>query len=210
MPKLFSLSFFLSILFFVGCQPPEQATEAGITDGTGPQKISVKVQEWTVTAADGFEIHCRMVTPDGQGPYACLILAHMLGKDLSTWEGFQAKLAGMRFASVAYDMRGHGKSLSRVGAARDREFKWNRFSDEDWQNAWMDVQAVLNKLKEIRLIDSQRVGIAGGSIGANVAVIALARLDGLKCGAALSPSFKYKEVSTEEALKSLHGKPLLV
>jgi dienelactone hydrolase len=54
----------------------------------------------------------------------------------------------------------------------------------------MDIKAAMNFLKngpERDKVDSQRIGLVGASIGANLAIMAGAGLDGLKCTAALSP-----------------------
>jgi pimeloyl-ACP methyl ester carboxylesterase len=171
---------------------------------------NVESERWTLTTADGFIINVRAMFPEASGPVPCVILAHMLGRDLGTWREYQSQLIEMGLASVAYDLRGHGESLRKTGTTEERRFPWEKFSAEDWKNAWMDVQAVLKKVKEDSRVDSERIGIEGGSIGGNVAVIALSRLDDLKCGVALSPSFQYKDVSTREALENLSGRPLLV
>ncbi len=107
-----------------------------------------------------------------------VILIHQGGSDRSEWNSFSRKLLERNYVTLAYDVRGHGKSdsVKRI---------YRLFNDPG--QAPLDLQAVLRKLRSLDFVDKKRIAIVGASIGANLACVASGIQDyGIKTAVAIS------------------------
>ncbi len=152
------------------------------------------VASWAVVGAKGHLIHFK--TPDGwriAGIYyappkarGAVVLIHGVGAGFGEWDSLAPKLWKMGLGSLAIDLRGHGQS---VLAGKKT---WKEFSDSDWISAQKDVEFAVRFL-EHHGFKRERIGLIGGSIGANLASRVAEKLR-LPWEALLSPGEEYRGV----------------
>ncbi len=123
------------------------------------------------------------VPPKARG---AVVLVHGVGAGFGEWDPLEPKLWKMGLGSLAIDLRGHGKS------ARAGKKTWKDFSDSDWVSAQRDVEAAVRFLNR-HGVKGKRIGLIGGSIGANLASRAAEKLH-LPWEALLSPGEDYRGV----------------
>ncbi len=108
--------------------------------------------EFTITTADEVNI-TALYSETNQATQAVLLL-HMLGKDKSDYKNLNLYLQQNGFSVLAIDFRGHGNS----------DLEYTIFTDEDWQNLVVDVEAGVDFLESKGY---ERIAVVGASIGAN-------------------------------------------
>lgn len=141
-------------------------------------------EQITFTTSDHVDIVGSWVAPSSIK--SSVLLLHMWPADKTSWQGFQADLAEREIASLAIDLRGHGQSS---GEASD-----------DARSMKHDVEGALAWLIE----QGHGAGcVVGASIGANLALRALADHADLLSAALLSPGLEYHQVTTEDAAKRI-------
>lgn len=109
-----------------------------------------------------------------------IILIHQGGSSRQEWLDLSItnKLLDSGYAILAYDIRLHGKST------QDGEFS-DLFNNPN--RAPLDLLAAIQFLKNDNRIDSNRIGIIGASIGANLACVAVSsKLFTIKSAVSLS------------------------
>jgi pimeloyl-ACP methyl ester carboxylesterase len=102
------------------------------------------------------------------------------------WDGAASRLADAGFAVIAIDFRG---------------------ADTDLSSLALDVKAAKAFLRERADVVPTSLGIAGGSIGANVALMDAADDPGVRSVALLSPGLDYRGLRTEAAMKKFGARP---
>jgi pimeloyl-ACP methyl ester carboxylesterase len=124
-----------------------------------------------------------LTVPQRRAPV--IVLVHQLGSDRHDWDGFVPVLDGAGFATLAYDMRGMGRSLSRWPSKR----RYFPPPDEERYLELMprDVAASLRFLQAQRGVDAERIAVVGAGHGANVAYASSARPGAARATVALSP-----------------------
>jgi len=157
------------------------------------------------TTTDSVEIIGSFWMPDREHAPA-LILLHMLGRDRSTWDDFAEKLVNQGYAVVSIDFRGHGESTKQG----DKTLNYKEFSDDDFRKMTLDVQPVLDFLRNDRRIDSTRIVIIGASIGANVAIHVGANDPVVRAVVLLSPGKSYHGVGAESAMLDYGKRAVLI
>ncbi|MHC4914496.1 MAG: alpha/beta hydrolase family protein, partial [Planctomycetota bacterium] len=148
----------------------------------------------TIPGEGGWKLDAFYVEPaaEGAGKAPAVILTHMLNRTKEDWTPLVGRLTAAGFAVVAYDVRGHGKSVDASG----KPGSWKAFKAADWLAAEKDVGRVLDWLLEKKkdAVDPERVALCGGSIGANLSLRALVRFTGMRGAVLLSPGLDYKGV----------------
>ena len=135
-------------------------------------------------------------------PAPAVIFLHMLGRSREDWQGVADRLADAGIHALAIDFRGHGGS-SAGPAGPDGGPDLSRLS--------LDVQAAIAYLEaRTELVIPSAIGIAGASIGANVAVIAAAADERVKSVALLSVSVDYRSLRADAAMKTYGARPALL
>lgn len=171
----------LAVLLVAGCtQTPPPVLEPG--------------RQVNFTTVDGFVISGTLYENPGK---PAVILAHMLGGDRSQWDGIVPFLA-QKYAVLAIDLRGHGKSLKQSGQTRT----WGTFLDPDFQKMALDIEAARAYLEQEAGVDE--FAVIGASIGANAALQA-ATDSSIANVALLSPGIEYRGVTTLDAVQAYHG-----
>lgn len=156
-----------------------------------PQPVHFKTNDgWTIAA---------LYQPPKKGkPVAVLVHGVAAGK--SEWHKLSAALDELGFGTLACDLRGHGESVKGASAITFRSFD----QTGEWPKAEEDILAALRWLKG-KGIPASRVGLIGGSIGANL-VSQAASKEKVRWEILLSPGQEYRGV----ALAELAGRKALV
>lgn len=111
--------------------------------------------DFILTTAD--EVNITAEYHETNGAERAVLLVHMLGHDKSDYNNLSLNLQKSGFTVLAIDLRGHGTS----------DLDYTHFTDADWQNLVLDIQAGVDYLEEKGYT---RIGVVGASIGANAAL----------------------------------------
>lgn len=129
------------------------------------------------------------------------LLIHMMPASKESWSAFASALSALGVACLAIDLRGHGASSGGPDGYR-------AFSDAEHQAKRLDVEAGLVWLREK---SSAPLRVAGASIGANLAIRAVAEHADIVACLALSPGLDYRGVTTDGAVSGFReGQRLLL
>ena len=136
-----------------------------------------------------------------QRPAPAVILLHMQTRSREDWQGVGNRLADAGIHALAIDFRGHGGSSSGPssadGAAAERYV--------------LDVRAAYAYLvARPDLVRTSAIGIAGASIGANVAILAAAAEPRIRSLALLSAGLDYRSLRAEPAYRQLAGRRVVL
>lgn len=183
----------LTLLVFVaGCVGEPQEREQQRPEGIQTQAQETLKQPVSLTTEDGVRIAGTLYK--NRTATKGVILLHQLGGDGSQWNAFVPDLAAYTVLTV--DLRGHGSSQG----------DWTQFTEQDFSNMVLDVKAA----KEFLASEGNtRVAVIGASIGANTA-INFAAQHGADSVVALSPSFDYRGIRTQDSITRYTGPLLLV
>lgn len=158
------------------------------------------MQKIIFLTSDGVKIIGNWFPIEGGAP--AVLLLHMMPTTKESWNDFAAKLNAAGFSALAIDLRGHGESTEQNG----KKFNYENFTDVEHQASSQDVDAALKWLK---FQPVKEISIIGASIGANLAINAMARYKELKKGIALSPGLDYVGVETASVITKVRGDQLI-
>lgn len=144
----------------------------------------------TLTTSDGIQLAGIYRRTDQR---RVAILLHMMPSTKESWDSIAQKLLEHGVASLAIDMRGHGEST--MGGTID----YKQFNEEQQQAKRFDLDAALD-WAHTQGFDESRTILIGASIGANLAIRALAEHPDLPLAIALSPGLNYRGVTTDDAI----------
>jgi len=185
--KFFAFFGIVVLLLVQGClqQQQENTGKDIITNGGNGM---MGVQKVSFTTEDGIKISANYwPAKGGKG----IVLLHMLGRTKETWAGFPEKLNKAGFHVLAIDMRGHGQS-------EGGDFR--NFATQQWMDVLKDINAAKGFLIGKGVGDGE-VYLAGGSIGANLALSFAAQDSSIEKIVMLSPGLDYRGVTTMPAMK---------
>ena len=137
-------------------------------------------------ADDGVTLSGAYYEPSRQ-PAPGIVLLHMHRRSHADWDAAAEQLSDAGFAVLALDFR----------------------STEDFASLSIDVRAAKTFLRERNEVIPTSIGIAGASIGANLALLDAAGDPGVMSVALLSPGVDYRGLRTEAAMKRYAGRPAL-
>jgi alpha-beta hydrolase superfamily lysophospholipase len=152
-----------------------------------PHAVTFRARDGTPLAADLFEPRAT------QAP--AIVLVHMLTRSRLDWAPVAEHLQDAGFVALSLDLRGHGQS----GGAFD--------PGGDLAPMQRDVEAAVAFLKSH---GTGRIGIAGASLGANLAALVASADPGVRSLALLSASNDYRGLRIEAALRKVDCPVLLV
>lgn len=208
--KIIGISFLVASLILTACLPGSIESSTATTEPAGkPPGISAEpttlmevdaasdergISEVSIPV-EGLELAGSFYAPEVQPPpWPGVILLHMLNKDRTTWDDFAHQLSEAGYAALSIDLRGHGETGGEM----------------DWDFAAADLKKAWDYLVAREDIVQDQTAIVGGSIGANLAVIAGANENSIRTVVLLSPGLSYSGVETEAALKEYGTRPLLI
>jgi alpha-beta hydrolase superfamily lysophospholipase len=149
----------------------------------------------SLTATDGVRLAGTFYPAGAGDSEAVVLLLHAAFEDRSSWREFAAALQRAGVSALALDFRGHGESDG------DRTFA--PVMDTD-------VDAALTWLGSMPKTGGSKVGIAGASLGANLALRAAARRRAVTAVALLSPGTQLWDVGIAGVVEQYGVRPLLV
>jgi alpha-beta hydrolase superfamily lysophospholipase len=171
------------------------AFSAGISVNTAPtQRVTLRTEDGVPLAATWYEPSSR--------PAPAVILVHMLQRSRRDWDSFAHRLAGEGIGALAIDLRGHGDS--------PRSWMPDPNSENAYAQLLLDVKAARRYLAGRSDVQPSRIGVAGASIGANLAALAAAADPSFASLALLSPSLDYRGLRIEPGVKKIRSPILLV
>ena len=127
------------------------------------------------------------------------LLLHMSPETSSSWSSVQLALAKRGVASLAIDLRGHGRSTQNIDG---QTFSYETFTDQEHRSSSLDVSAAVSWIRT-RGIDLNRIVLIGASIGANLAILELTEEPRLAGAVLLSPGLEYHGVDISEELENV-------
>ena len=116
-----------------------------------------------------------------------IILLHMLGRNKGDWKKFALYMKGRGYSCIAIDFRNKGNA-----------------------NEQMLLQDTDTALKYLKQNKCDKIFIVGASIGANIALNFADVNNDIKGIVMLSPGLNYRNVKTENTMKSYSGRPVLI
>ena len=156
------------------------------------QRVTFRTDDGLMLAATWYEPASR--------PGPAVILVHMLHRSRRDWEAVAQRLSSDGIGALAIDLRGHGESPG-AGVVEG--------TAPDYTTMVLDVRGARRYLSQRGDVQQSRVGMAGASIGANLAALA-AGSEAIASLALLSPSIDYRGLRIEAPLKKLNRPVLLV
>jgi len=152
-------------------------------------------QRVTIRTEDGLMLSGTWYEPSTR-PAPAVVLIHMFQRSRRDWDAAASQLAAAGIGALTFDLRGHGESVGAAG--------------QDLAAMVQDVKAARRFLVTRSDVVQGRVGIAGASLGANLAVLAAADDQAVVSLALLSPSLDYRGLRIEAAMKKYGGRPVLL
>jgi len=191
-PSCLSLSRVLRSLRLAAAAIPLLALLSPPAAAAGTQRVTIRTDDGLSLAATWYEPGARSAP--------AVILVHMLHKSRHDWDAVASRLAAEGIGALAFDLRGHGES---TGTLQEGE-------TPDYAALVRDVAAARRYLSSRPDVLQSRIGIAGASLGANLAVLAAAADPGIASLALLSPSLDYRGLRIEAAMKKYGSRPALL
>jgi pimeloyl-ACP methyl ester carboxylesterase len=151
--------------------------------GSGAPSLAERRHEVQFASRDGILLSGSLTSRRRRAP--AVILVHQFGSDRHDWDGFVPALDRAGYTTLAYDIRGMGRSLSRFPSKE----RYQPPLDEERYAESMprDVSAAVRFLRRQPEVDRRRIAVVGSSLGANVAYASKRRVAGLRTAVALSP-----------------------
>ena len=187
MPRLALLPLLLSS-FLLSC---------GGADRTGGEEISFETEDRVRIVGDLYAAgeNARVV-----------VLLHRLGGNRGMWREFAVSLQERGISALAIDLRGHGGSTEQGGET----ISYRDFGEAEFAAMIHDVEGALRFLRSLSGGAEPPVGIAGASIGANLALTGAAADRGVEPIALLSPGFGYRVPLTSDDMVRYGERPVLI
>lgn len=167
---------------------------ASATGEAAPQRVALRTDDGVTLSGTWYE-------PDTR-PAPAVILVHMLNRSRREWDTTARRLASAGIGALAIDLRGHGESGGGVAVPDPAQ--------PDYAAMVLDVRAARRYLAQRADVQQSRVGIAGASLGANLAALEASADPTIATVALLSPSLDYRGLRIEAAVRKLGERRLLL
>lgn len=158
-----------------------------------PQGASAAGRTVAIRAADG-RIISGLLFESAQRPSPAVVLVPMLGRTRDDWQSVAQRLAEGRISALAIDLPSAvlpGDTASLL--------------------AWhLDVRAALDYLSARAEVNAAALGVAGASVGANLAAAAASADLRVRSLALISPSLDYRGLRIEGPLRQYGARPALL
>ncbi|MDP1572502.1 MAG: alpha/beta fold hydrolase [Vicinamibacterales bacterium] len=147
-------------------------------------------------AGDGVPIAAVLYDADVR-PAPAVVLVHMLSRSKDDWRGVAEGLQREGITALAIDLRGHGGSGGTAASLPAMT---------------ADVRAAVAWLRARPEVRPEAIGMAGASLGANLAMVVAAGqgAEGVRSVALLSPSLEYRGISLSGIMRRYGARPLLL
>ena len=161
------------------------------------QAAAAEPQAVTFTARDGTQVSGSLFLPE-RSPAPAVVLLPMMPRSRHDWDGAAPKFLDAGIAVLAIDFR-------RGGMPRT-----DKNGGEDLTDLVLDAEAARAYLGTRPEIAPGRIGMAGASVGASVAVLAAAADETIRSLALLSPSLEYRNLRIEAQIRKYGSRPALL
>ncbi|MBI5876559.1 MAG: alpha/beta fold hydrolase [Chloroflexi bacterium] len=151
------------------------------------------VREIVLRAPDGTRLVSTLYAP-ARIPAPAVLLLHVADGSRHDWEPFAARLREAGVAALALDLRGHGAS----GGQRD------------WERMTGDAATAYAFLRREPSIDPARIVLAGGSLGANIALALGAAEPSAHAVAMVSPGLNLYNYLAYKDVQGYGARPLFM
>jgi alpha-beta hydrolase superfamily lysophospholipase len=169
------------------------ATLAALAVFASTVPIAAAGRPVTFASSDGVTLAGQLYEASSR-PAPGVVLVHMLTRTKADWDDFAQQLEEAGITSLAIDLRGHGASGGSAGKLLDMT---------------QDVRAAVQWLSARPGVRPDALGVAGASLGANLALIVAADQPLVRVVAAVSPSLDYRGVRVgPELMRKLGNKPV--
>ena len=155
----------------------------------------------TFRTDDGVTIAAEWYEPSPR-PGPAVVLVHMLHRSKRDLDPLAQRLASEGIGALAIDLRGHGES---TGSAESAGSDGGAYAPMVG-----DIRAARRFLAARADVQPARIGVAGASIGANLAALAAASDPAIAAVALISPSLDYRGLRIEGAMRKVARPALLV
>lgn len=161
--------------------------------------LAAEPQTVTFTARDGVQVSGVLYVP-ARTPAPAVVLLNMLGRTHRDWDGAAARFVEADIAVLAIDFR--QIPIVDPDAAES--------VTSPFAPLVLDAEAARAYLAARPEINPARIGMAGASLGANVAALAAENDASVRSLALLSVSLDYRGLRLEQALKRFASRPALL
>ena len=163
------------------------------TETSAAQRVTFRTDDGVTLAATWYEPSTRIAP--------AVILVHMLTRTRREWEAMAQQLASNGIGALAMDLRGHGESGAGPLGPPGRV---------DYSTMVLDLRAARRFLAQRSDVQQTHVGVAGASLGANLAALLASADPSIASLALLSPSLDYRGLRIEAAARKVTRPMLLV
>lgn len=132
-----------------------------------------------------------------------MLLIHGLNEDAHSYDAFAESLGQRGFTVAAWDLRGHGQSTVRNG----QPYNLRNFTERDVMAMAGDVALELGILEQGA---PACAAIVGASIGANLALRAIAMDPNVSAAVLLSPGLDYHGLTTSDLIGQVQDRRILL
>lgn len=169
---------------------------------------AIKAEPFACVTPDSLIIKGELYFPDSLiKPAPIVVLLHMMGHNISSWQILIPALIQKGYAVCAYDLRGHGQSVKR----KNTMISFQDFLNTDFALYVNDLVSVLQVLsKEKKRINTDLIAIVGASIGANVALVTAADARNVRTVLLLSPGLDYRGIKPLPSLIKYSDRPIFL
>jgi pimeloyl-ACP methyl ester carboxylesterase len=155
---------------------------------------------------DGFDLLASFDLPTGvPAPIPAVLLIHGYGEDRSVFQALKTQLLAQGWGVMALDLRGHGLSTMKEGAAVKALPAW-RTSPHDFPQ---DVEPALDWLKSQPRVNSTKIAVVGFDVGANLALIASGRFREVRTVVSVKPNLA-ESLALAGSAQDFHPRSALV
>jgi dienelactone hydrolase len=136
---------------------------------------------------------------------AGLILVHARGGSRTDYKSFAQQAQREGYLALAFDLRGHGDSLSPSGVASSH----HDFQAPHWQAVQYDIDAAKETILNAGA-DPENLAIVGAGLGANLALSYASTHEDIQAAVLLSPSRVEEGISAADAVKRFGMRPVML
>lgn len=172
-----------------------------------PEETPIGGEAVRFESPDGVKLSGNLFKPTKKGSLkGGIVFVHEPFRSSRDWAYMAEKMSRHGFASLVFDLRGHGGSLMRGDEELDREI----FMDEDFQAMGQDVAAAVTVLRGQPGMGGLPVHMAGSDLGGSLALLQAIASDDVKTVALLSPGLGYDGVNIVGTASSLSERQMLL
>ncbi|MFO7692239.1 MAG: dienelactone hydrolase family protein [Vicinamibacterales bacterium] len=161
--------------------------------------LAAERQAVTFAARDGVQVSAVLYVPD-RTPAPAVVLLTMLGRTHRDWDEAAARFVEAGIAVLAVDFR-HVPVADPDAAGQ---------VTNPYAALVLEAEAARAYLAARPEVNPARIGMAGASLGANVAVLAAGNDPSVRSLALLSVSLDYRGLKLEQALRKFASRPALL